>query len=320
MKSSFVLILVLADALKYLKIKCMQKQLLKLNLQVRCHLLFICMPGAASGAIEKRIVGGKSCGKQRQYHVQIDSVQGGKTCGGSLLNTRWVITASHCAEQYETSSIPRDAAEMHFVMIIKLPSIRVNPLTTTNKEVKLKIGFNVVSSTKILSKVKGKLDQTIKTNQQFTYKGDEGKPHDIMLIKLNEDVSAKFPTINLPPTECQKPEINQQVEIGGWGAEKAGKLRSNILRSLKCATTVIAACGENDKPDGKYHSDETTTMCAFKPGVESCFGDAGSAVEYNDLLYGIIVSDPVDTCAKSIVMQDICYYTEWIAKTMLNNS
>lgn len=41
--------------------------------------------------------------------------------------------------------------------------------------------------------------------------------------------------------------------------------------NLKCAMTEIAQCGENDKPDSKYFSDESTTMCAHKPGVESCF-------------------------------------------------
>lgn len=48
-------------------------------------------------------------------------------------------------------------------------------------------------------------------------------------------------------------------------------------------------------------------------------GDSGSAVEYNDLLYGIIVSNPVDKCANPIVMLNICHYNEWIKETMRKN-
>ncbi|XP_040898550.1 trypsin-like [Toxotes jaculatrix] len=246
--------------------------------------------GAASGAIEKRIVGGKSCDKDRQYHVQIQSLQGGKSCGGSLLNTRWVITASHCAEQV----------------------------------VKLQLGLNndVSVFTKIGSFFKGsskKLEQVIKPDQQFTYKDEEGHAHDIMLIKLSEDMSAKLPTIKLPPVECTKPEVGQQVEIGGWGPEKADVTKAKIPKKLKCASTDIIACDENDKPGDKYFSDEATTMCAFKPGVESCIGDDGSAVEYNNVLHGIIVNSPVDKCANRIVMLNICHYRKWIDETMQKN-
>ncbi len=48
-------------------------------------------------------------------------------------------------------------------------------------------------------------------------------------------------------------------------------------------------------------------------------GDSGSAVEYNGLLHGIIVSNPVDKCANPIVMLDICYYRKWIDETMRAN-
>lgn len=48
-------------------------------------------------------------------------------------------------------------------------------------------------------------------------------------------------------------------------------------------------------------------------------GDAGSAVEYNNVLHGIIVSDPVDKCANTIVMLNICHYMTWIEKTMKEN-
>ena len=67
-----------------------------------------------------------------------------------------------------------------------------------------------------------KLEQQIKPDRQFTFKDEEGNLHDIMLIKLNEDVSAKLPTINLPSLECTRPEQGQKIEIGGMGPKKAG--------------------------------------------------------------------------------------------------
>lgn len=90
--------------------------------------------------------------------------------------------------------------------------------------VKVKFGLNndVSFFKKVKSFFKGskKNEQDIKTDQQFTYKDEEGT-HDIMLLKLNEDVSPKLPTIQLPSAECEKLAANQQVEVGGLGAKMA---------------------------------------------------------------------------------------------------
>uniref|UniRef100_A0A3Q0R2P0 trypsin n=1 Tax=Amphilophus citrinellus TaxID=61819 RepID=A0A3Q0R2P0_AMPCI len=155
---------------------------------------FHLMKGSASGAIEKRIVGGISCKEDRQYHVQIESLQGGMTCGGALINTRWVITASHC--------------------------IGLNNKLSLSKKVK---NFFKGKSSK-------NLEQQIDTKQQFTFKEGDDPPHDIMLIKLNEDVSAELPTIKLPPVECEKPSMNAQVQIGGWGFKTADVKSKETLR------------------------------------------------------------------------------------------
>lgn len=255
-----------------------------------CFVLILVLAGAASGDIVKRIVGSTNCGSSRQYHVQIDTLTGGNPCGGALLNTRWVITASQCA----------------------------------GRSVRLKFALNYdvsfLKSVKNFFKGKSlKTEQNIAVERQFTYKDEKGQTHGIMLIKLNEDVSPKLSTIALPHNECKRPELGRQVEVGGWGAKTADPKKTKTPKKLKCARTEITQCHENDKPDKYYFSDETTTMCAFKSGVEACAGDAGTAVEYNDLLYGIVVSKPVDKCANTIVMLDICYYFKWIQETMRKN-
>lgn len=74
-------------------------------------------------------------------------------------------------------------------------------------------------------------EQIIPTNQQFTFKGEDQKPHDIMLIKLNQDMSVKVPTIKLPPVGCTKLEPGKEVQIGGLGAKTSSGKGEKHLRS-----------------------------------------------------------------------------------------
>lgn len=90
---------------------------------------------------------------------------------------------------------------------------------------KLQLGLNsgqgFFSKTWGLLSGKSKLkEQIIDTNQQFAYQGEDQKPHDIMLIKLN--LPTEYPTIKPPPIGCTKLETGKEVRIGGFGAKTVG--------------------------------------------------------------------------------------------------
>lgn len=115
-----------------------------------------------------------------------------------------------------------------------IPSSNFTTILLLCRTVKLKLGINndVSIFTKVGSWFKGnskKHKQTILAKQQHTFKDEEGKAHDIMLIKLNEDMSAKLPTISLPSGECTKLEQNTKVDIGGMGSKGKGKNIKKIV-------------------------------------------------------------------------------------------
>ncbi|CAL8328813.1 unnamed protein product [Arctogadus glacialis] len=265
--------------------------------------------GAASGSnVEKRILGGSSCKTEGKYHVKVSWEDGQSPCGASLLNTNWVLTAARCGNRNLKVTFAAEGIKDNFFALF------------------------------------GSNDQKIDVKQQYPY----GKKHDIMLIKLNEAVKAKYAIelphgeaspeeaadeeaapeeaadeeaadeeaaqgLSTPPVkQCTGPSLRQTVQIGGWGDDGGKKNKPKH----RCAKTKITKCEAKDKKRGKH---PTTLMCAHSPGVKSCEGDAGSAMVYDNKLYGIIVNKRKNDCTNVPEILDICFYLDWITKTMREN-
>ena len=66
-----------------------------------------CFCGVAKPRISSRIVGGEESDKNEWPWLVVVRVAGRRLdCGGSLLNSRWVITAAHCTAKTKKSKEP----------------------------------------------------------------------------------------------------------------------------------------------------------------------------------------------------------------------
>lgn len=167
-----------------------------------------------------------------------------RLCGGSILDSQWIVTVAHCVSGYGPSQIDvyvgvSTLAERASANQIPLAEVIIHPSWDS-------ANFR----------------------------------NDIALLKLAAPVAfdAQTEPIALPVgiDAAAWPPVNTAATISGWGATEFGGTPSNQLRSAQ----IQVLGGPADAVCGRYgdNFDAAVEICAGVPGggVDSCQGDSGS--------------------------------------------
>ncbi|XP_005988759.1 chymotrypsin-like elastase family member 2A [Latimeria chalumnae] len=241
-----------------------------------------------------RVVGGEDARPHSwPWQVSLQVAQGQRwahICGGSLIDSQWVLTAAHCIdEKYQYR-------------------IALGEQSLKNAE----SGALAVPVAKMIP------------NKQFSM-SDPANGYDIALMKLAEPVTLSD-TIELgciPPPGTVLPN-NYPCYVTGWGLLKAFGVPSDVLQQALLPVVDYATCSQSSWWGTNA---KETMICAGGDGVRSgCNGDSGGPLNCQTALgtwevHGVVSFGSI-LCKhkkKPTVFTRVSAYNSWLSETMMNN-
>ncbi|XP_017081642.1 melanization protease 1 [Drosophila eugracilis] len=222
-----------------------------------------------------RVVGGKETGKREfPWMALIEYTKPGNIkghhCGGSLINTRYVLTAAHCV-----SAIPNDW---------QLTGVRLgewdassNPDCTTGKNGQRDCNEPYVDLP-VLDRI-----------PHPQYPGNSrDQLNDIALLRLRDEVqySDFISPVCLPtlPSQQNNMFLGRKVVVAGWG-----RTENNFTSNIKLKAELDPVLSDDCKQ--RYATQRRTLtskqLCAGgMEGVDSCRGDSGGPLLLEDFSNG----------------------------------
>ncbi|CAL4085529.1 unnamed protein product, partial [Meganyctiphanes norvegica] len=247
---------------------------------------------------KQRIVGGTEVTPKRKYPWQIGLHQPGYyiSCGGTIINDRWILTAAHCVVDQNTCRVKYDSSSP-----IKVWVGEHNQLEASDD----------ISDTKKYS---------IKTYVKHPNYNCKTLDYDFALLELAEPIP--FNSIIRPiclPKDDSKTYAGQTGTVTGWGSIDNSGTLSKFLREVQ--VPILA----NDKC-GSWGTIAAMKVCAGgQTGKDSCGGDSGGPMyvfENNKYVQvGVVSYGSSSGCASTAypgVYARVSKALTWIATTTAN--